>query len=214
MDKTWWARLTMIAFLLVATAAPVEAQVRRWVGVGMAAAGGVVAALTPTKCRAVGELGGGVSERVFDNRTYSLLLGVSGGWIDLGFENPRNPVAELSGKTCSFDWTVDFATTGRVWLFNRVILDESTREKMLASEARRDITRTTGDGYTGAWPSVDATRGSARAESYKPKGQLFGGLALAGAGAVLALLPGGGDQVRPTIDFRRREFGVQRSISW
>ena len=183
------------AGLLLATTAvgPAEAQMRRWAGIGMAAAGGVVAALTPTKCRVAGALGEDAFDIVYSNPV---------GSVAVLFDNPRNAMTERTGGRCTLDWTVD-GTTG-LFLFGR-LTDTSSLGSKLASEFRdrRDFDLS----------FVDDTQGTAMAEAYKPKGQLFGGIALAGAGAVLALLPGG-DQVRPMIDFRHRRFGVARTVGW
>lgn len=181
--------LGFIGLLLVATAAPAEAQARRWAGIGMAAAGGVMAALTPTRCRVTGSLGEDAGEVVFSNLV---------GDIAVVFTDPRNPVTERANGRCTLDWTVD-GSQG-LFLFGSLVDVESLGSKAASS-------------FRGDYDFVDDTQGSARAEGYKPRGQLFGGIALAGAGAVLALLPGG-DQVRPTIDFRRRSFGVARTVGW
>ena len=159
----------------------------------MAAAGGVVAALTPTKCRVAGALGEDAFGTVFSN---------SVGSVAVLFDNPKNAMTERTGGRCTLDWTVD-GTTG-LFLFGR-LTDTSSLGSKLASEFRDR------DDFDLSF--VDDTQGTAMAEAYKPRGQLFSGLALAGAGAVLALLPGG-DQVQPTLDLRRRMFGVSRTVGW
>ena len=181
--------LGLISLLMAATAPTADAQMRRWAGIGIAAAGGVVVALTPTKCRVAGALGEEAFGIVFSNAV---------GDVAVLFDNPRSAVTERTGGRCALDWTVD-GTTG-VFLFGQLV-STSSLGSMLASEF--------GDDFS----FVDDTQGTAMAESYKPKGQLFGGLAVAGAGAVLALLPGG-DQVRPMLDFRMRRFGVTRTVGW
>jgi hypothetical protein len=162
---------------------------RRWAGIGIAAAGGVVTVLTPTRCRVTGALGDDAFEIV-----------ASGVYTDLAvlFDNPRNPTATRAGSRCDFDWTVD--GTAGLFLFSSLI-DAANIGTKKASEWRPD------------YAFVDETRGDARAEAYKPRGQLIGGLALVGAGVVLALLPGG-DQMQPTIDFGRRLVGVSRTVGW
>ena len=177
------------AMIIATTAAPAQAQPRRWVGVGMAAAGGVLVALTPTKCRVAGELGEDAFDIVFSN---------SVGNIAVLFDNPRNPVTERVNSSCDLDWTVD-GSLG-LFLFGSLVDVDSLGTKS-ASEFREDH------------PFVVDSQGTAQAEAYKPKGQLLGGLAIAGAGVVLALLPGG-DQVRPMVDFQRRTYGVSRMVSW
>ena len=149
----------------------------------MAAAGGVAAALTPTRCRVTGALGEDAFDIVFSN---------SVGDIAILFDNPRNVMTERANGRCTLDWTVD-GISG-LFLFGRLSATRSLGSE-LASEFRGD------------YPFVDDSQGTATAEAYKPRGQLLGGIALAGAGAILALLPGG-DQVRPTLDFQRRRFGV------
>ena len=181
--------LGLIGFLMAVTAPTADAQMRRWAGIGIAAAGGVVVALTPTKCRVAGELGEDAFDIVFSNVV---------GDIAVLFDNPRSAVTERTGGRCSLDWTVD-GTIG-LFLFGQLAGTDSLGSKP-ASEFRGD------------YAFVGDTQGTAMAESYKPKGQLFGGLALAGAGVVLALLPGG-DQVRPMLDFRMRRFGVTRTVGW
>ena len=191
----------MVEAPVVSTARWRPAQARRWAGIGMAVAGGVLAALTPTNCRVAGELGDRAvsTTGVTTPAEVARLLPGSRDDIEVLFENPRNAVAERTSGRCALDWTVD--GTARSFVFGRYARTTSLGFRRTASEFRND------------YPFVDETRGDARAEAYKPRGQLIGGLALAGAGAVLALLPGG-EQVRPTLDFRRRSFGVARSVTW
>lgn len=179
-----------VLLTVAATAIPAEAQMRRWAGIGMAAAGGVVAALTPTRCRVSGELS--------NESAFGIVFSNTVGDVGVLFDNARSPVAERVGGRCDLDWRVD--GSAGAFLFGRLVQVESLGSKK-ASEFRGD------------YPFVDDTRGAARAESYKPRGQLLAGLGLAGAGAVLALLPGG-DQVRPSIDLRRRSVGVSRTVGW
>ena len=82
--------LGLIGLLMAATAPTADAQMRRWAGIGMAAAGGVLAALTPTKCRVTGALGEDAFDIVFSNRV---------GDVAVLFDNPRSAVTESSDRS-------------------------------------------------------------------------------------------------------------------
>ena len=138
--------LGLIGLLMAATAPTADAQMRRWAGIGMAAAGGVLAALTPTKCRVTGALGEDAFDIVFSNRV---------GDVAVLFDNPRSAVTERTGGRCALDWTVD-GTTG-LFLFGR-LAETRSLGSMPASEFRDD------------YSFVDDTQGTAMAEAYKPKG--------------------------------------------
>ena len=71
--------------------------------------------------------------------------------------------------------------------------------------------REPGDHGPAASPIQQALTGTA--EVGPNMGIVWGGVGLAAAGAVLALLPGG-DQVAPSLDLRRRSFSLNRRISW
>ena len=88
------------------------------------------------------------------------------------FDNARGPTATKANGRCDFDWTVD-GTPVLISIFGDVVGDT---EADMASNLRSD------------YPEVAETQGSARAEKYRPKGLLYGGLGMAAAGALLAVL--------------------------
>ena len=140
-----------------------RSAVRTWSGVGLLA-GGVALAFSRRDCRVAGLLSTDSAVRVVAANA----VGAAG----IVFDDARSATAEKSSGRCFLDWTVD-GTPVVVTIFGSVVGDSVTGT---ASEFRSDF------------PEVDETRGTARAESYWPKGQLYGGLALAAVGGLLATI--------------------------
>lgn len=140
-----------------------RSMARTWIGVGLAA-GGAVVALMRQDCRVAGTLS--------DESAVHISLINSAGSVGVVFDNARQPTATKVDGRCDFDWTVD-GTPVLLSIFGDRV-GTTTADK--ASELRSDF------------PEVAETQGSARAEKYRPKGLLYGGLGMAAAGALLAVL--------------------------
>ena len=140
-----------------------RSMARTWAGVGLAA-GGVVVAFLRQNCRVAGMLSD-------ESAVHVELVNIAGA-VGLVFDNARGATATKVDGRCDLDWTVD-GTPVATTIFGDIVGDTTAGT---ASDIRRDF------------PVVDETQGNARAESYRPKGLLYGGLGMAAAGALLATI--------------------------
>ena len=140
-----------------------RSMARTWIGVGLAA-GGAVVALMRQDCRVAGTLS--------DEAAVHILAVNIAGSAGVVFDNARQATATKTDGRCDFDWTVD-STPVLLSIFGDTVYDTSVEQ---VSDLRSDF------------PEVVETQGTARAEKYRPKGLLYGGLGMAAAGALLAVL--------------------------
>ncbi len=151
------------------TGAPARrSMARTWGGVGLVA-GGVIVAFSRQECRLAGSL---------SSETHAHALPLDSGFrgVDSAlvvFHDARNVVVSKAEGRCHLDWTVDASA----------VIVADGRSYVTGETLTRSISEWRATFPT---PEAEATRGTAHAEPYRPVGHLYGGLALAGVGALLA----------------------------
>ena len=178
--------------LSIATSAQAQdrSMAKTWTGIGLMA-GGVVTAFSRQDCRVGGILS--------DETAVHLAVANVAGAVGVTFDG-RNPVVSRVDGRCMLDWTIDSRVL-LVSIFGDEVSPVSTRP---ASEFREDFPK-----------EIEETRGDAAAQAFWPKGMLYGGLAMAGVGALLATVWADTAAAR-RLDIRFTRHGVRasRSFGW